>query len=118
MLLFRTQYGVGYSSVDFQINYVENKANSKKVIYLNRNVFLKLIYIYIHELYIHAFIFDIKLITMGIISYRIALCMQISSEVQKVFEKNIPSVFLIFNYNNNTMLNMEESKTLPLTIKG
>lgn len=55
---------------------------------------------------------------MGILNYRIALCMQISKEVQKFFEKYIPSGFLIFNYNNNTMLNMEESKTLSLTIKG
>lgn len=41
--------------------------------------------------------------------------MQISNEVQKYFEKNVPSGFLIFKYNNNVMLNMEESSVLPLT---
>lgn len=55
---------------------------------------------------------------MGILNYRIALCMQISNEVQNFLKKNISFGFLIFNYNNNTMLNMEESKTLPLTVKG
>lgn len=66
MLLLRTQYGVGYRPVDFQLNYLEKKANSKGVTCLNVSVFLDLIYICIYELYIHVFIFDIKLIAMGI----------------------------------------------------